>query len=270
MVYLTHKWKNNRKYLYLEEKARIEGKVKRVFQIYLGPEDGIRDRQILLQSKKLQTSTYNAGSAILWKIAQDLDFSQIISSHTAKTRNQGISTGDLLTVAVINRCLQPCSKNALSKWLERDYLGLLYPEEISLFDSQTYWNHFQYFTPQVLEDIQAELLKKLVKLVPLDLDCLLYDPTNFFTHQSYHAEDQLAKFGNSKENALISELSTSPFYAVRQMSFLYFIRPIRAIPRMLVIFKKSWRSSPIFYRYCTMISKSSLWLWIREIIMKKL
>ncbi|MHA1369264.1 MAG: hypothetical protein ACTSRA_06080, partial [Promethearchaeota archaeon] len=46
MVYLTRKVKKGKTYLYLEEKARIKGKVRRTWQIYLGPEDKLKDLSI--------------------------------------------------------------------------------------------------------------------------------------------------------------------------------------------------------------------------------
>lgn len=199
MVYLTHKWKKGRKYLYLEKKARIEGKVKRIYQIYLGPEDKIEERQILLNIEKLDIETYSAGSAILWQVAQELQLGQIINQATGKKRNQGLTVGDYILVAIVNRCISPCSKNSIGKWISKDYLGILFQDATEKFKSQTYWNHFQYFTPELLEQIQREITNLVLRKFDVSLDCILYDPTNFVTHSGYHDEDHLAQFGNSKE-----------------------------------------------------------------------
>lgn len=199
MVYLTHKMKKGRKYLYLEKKARIDGKVKRVFQIYLGPEDKIEERGTLLNSDKLKIKTYSLGSAILWNVAEEIGLRQVINEHTLKKRHQGLTVGDYITVAIINRVIEPCSKNSLSEWLENDYLSILYQDAIDQFNSQSYWNHFQYFDPELLQTIQRDLTRSVLDQFDIELDCVLYDPTNFYTHQTFHDDDQLAQFGNSKE-----------------------------------------------------------------------
>lgn len=199
MVYLTHKWKNNRKYLYLEHKARIDGKVKRVFQIYLGAEDKIVDRHVLLNMSKLESRTYNFGTAILWQVAEKIGLRDIINAHTNKKRNQGISVGDYILISAINRCVGACSKNTTADWIREDYLNFHYQNHLNQISSQGYWNHFQYFSPEILETIQAQVTKIVLETFKIDLDLVLYDPTNFFTHQSIHDDDQIAQFGNSKE-----------------------------------------------------------------------
>ncbi len=199
MVYLTHKWKKNRKYLYLEKKARIDGKVKRVFQIYLGAEDKIEERQIMLNSGKLEIRTYNVGTAILWHVAERIGFLDIINESTDKKRKQGISVGDYILVGILNRCVDPCSKNSIPDWLKGDYLGFRYQDFINHLDSQGYWNHFQYFTPDILAEIQSVVTKTVLEEFKITLDLILYDPTNFFTNQGIHKDDQIAKFGASKE-----------------------------------------------------------------------
>lgn len=199
MVYLTHKWKKNRKYLYLEEKARIDGKVKRVFQIYLGPEDKIRERRILMNIDKLKTRTIDFGSAVLWQIAEQIQLREILNDMTVKKRDQGLSVGDYLAISIINRCLSPCSKSQLTTWLKNDYLGFIYGQDLDQINSRGYWHHFQYFSDEIIEKIQSKLLQSVLSQFNIKLNCVLYDPTNFFTHQSFHGEDQLAKFGNSKE-----------------------------------------------------------------------
>jgi len=199
MVYLTHKWKKGHKYLYLEKKARIEGKVKRVFQIYLGPEDKIEEHHIMLNIDKLQTRTYDMGSAVLYDMAEELGLRDVINRHTDKKRNQGFSVGEYLVIAIINRCLRPCSKNTLREWLEGDYLGILYKDAINQISSQAYWNHFQYFSTDLLQQIQREITATVLDLFDVELDCILYDPTNFITHGGHHDDDHLAQFGNSKE-----------------------------------------------------------------------
>ena len=43
MVYISRRKKKGKYYLYLEESARIDGKPRRVWQKYLGPEEKLKD-----------------------------------------------------------------------------------------------------------------------------------------------------------------------------------------------------------------------------------
>jgi len=205
MVYLTRKKKNGKYYLYLEKSAWINGRSRRVWQKYLGPEDRLQtlDFNGLLTKHvdiiNVQTIEFGI-SAALWQMAEEINLAGIIDTNTAKEREQNLSLGEYITIAAINRCVAPCSKSKLKRWYEKDWLSTRYDIDPKVLNAQTYWNHFQYLSKEVLGQIELALGQFVVDKYDLDLDSLFYDPTNFFTFSKGSEESELLQFGHSKEN----------------------------------------------------------------------
>ena len=205
MVYLTRKKKKGKYYLYLEEKAWINGRTRRVWQKYLGPEDKLKDikfNSLLTRlANKVEVKIIEFGiSAALWQMAEEIELAKIIDAHTGKERNQNLSLGEYITIAAINRCVAPCSKSKLKQWYEKDWLSTRYDIEPKVLNAQTYWNHFQYLNKEVLAQIELAFGQFVVDKYDLDLDSLFYDPTNFFTFSKGGEGSELLQFGHSKEN----------------------------------------------------------------------
>ena len=205
MVYLTRKKKKGKYYLYLEEKAWINGRTRRVWQKYLGPEDKLKDIKfnslLTRHANKVEVQTIEFGSsAALWQMAEEIELAKIIDANTGKERKQNLSLGEYITIAAINRCVAPCSKSKLKRWYEKDWLSTRYDIDPKVLNAQTYWNHFQYLSKEVLVQIELALGQIVVDKYDLDLDSLFYDPTNFFTFSKGSEESELLQFGHSKEN----------------------------------------------------------------------
>ncbi len=205
MVYITRRKKKGKIYLYLEESARINGKPRRVWQKYLGPEERLKDLNLsglfTKHEDSLKISTLGFGlSSALWQIAEFIELTSIIDKHTNKKREQGLSVGEYITIAAINRCCSPSTKSKLGLWFEKDWLSTQYDIKPKILNASTYWNHFQYLDETILENIEISLNKVVLNKFKLDLDNLFYDPTNFFTFSAGTGDDGLLQFGHSKEN----------------------------------------------------------------------
>ena len=205
VVYLTRKKKKKKYYLYLEESAWVDGKSKRLWQKYLGPEERLKDLNFhgyltkFKENVSIQTLEFGI-SATLSQIAKEIGLIKIIDDNTDKFREQGLSVGEYITIAAINRCSAPCSKSKLSKWFKRDWISSQFDIDPKILNAQTYWNHFQYLSAEKLNDIELAINKVVIKKFDLNLDSLFYDPTNFFTFSKGNGEDGLLQFGHSKEN----------------------------------------------------------------------
>jgi transposase len=204
MVYLTRKKKKGKYYLYLEESAWIDGKSKRLWQKYLGPEDRLGElnfRGLLTKSKEnVSLQSFEFGiSAALFQIAKKIHLSQIIDANTNKNRDQGLTLGEYITIAAINRCTNPCSKSNLTQWFEKDWLSSQFEIDPEMLNAQTYWNHFQYLPQEKIEEIDLAINRMVIKTFDLSLDSLFYDPTNFFTFSKGTRGQELLQFGPSKE-----------------------------------------------------------------------
>jgi transposase len=201
MVCLSKKKKNGKYYYYLEERAWINGKSTRLWQKYIGPEDKLKEMSISLSPKKVEYKKMEfGGSAALLHVANKIGLIEVIDQVAGKKREQNLSLGEYMLINIINRCIAPTSKTQLGKWFEQDYLSTVFDIEPEILNAQTYWNHFQRLTEDNIASIEAQLIENVLDSYKLDLSCLLFDPTNFFTFLEEHEDQQLAKFGHSKES----------------------------------------------------------------------
>src|SRR3989304_5612168 len=75
MVHLTRKTRNGINYLYLEERAWIDGRSKRLWQKYLGREDKIQELDTTFAPEKLEYQSLEFGcSAALLSVAKNIKF----------------------------------------------------------------------------------------------------------------------------------------------------------------------------------------------------
>jgi len=201
MPHILRKKVGGRYYLYLVKSARVDGKSKKIWQKYLGPEDDIQNAISFNTIKDIQCETLSFGiEAVLLDAAQKIDLAAIIDKHVSKKRDQGLSVGEYIMLAAINRCAFPCSKDALGPWFTTTFLPNVFPIDASVLNSQTYWNHFAYFDATIIEAIETELTEKMLKDFDIPLETVLYDPTNFYTFIEDHEDNELPHNGHSKEH----------------------------------------------------------------------
>jgi len=201
MVCLSKKKQNGKYYYYLEERAWINGKSQRLWQKSLGREDKLREMSISLAPREMEYKTLEFGSSVaLLQIARKIDLVKTIDSVAGKRRDQNLTLGEYMLINTINRCVSPASKSQLADWFSKDYISTIFPISPEILNASTYWNHFQLLDEEKLTQIEIELTKTVLEEYQLDLSCVLFDPTNFYTFISEHDNDQLAKFGHSKES----------------------------------------------------------------------
>ena len=201
MASLTQKNIHGHKYYYARISKRVNGKPKIVKTIYLGTVDKIiKNAQAadqIPQAEEVYIAELGA-TAALFDIANRLKFVEIIDSHLAK-RKQGPTVGQYILTAAINRATQPTSKAALAEWFENTIgpgLMAIKPKQLT---SQAFWNHMDRLTQPILINIENDLLVKIIDEFKIDLNCLLYDATNFYTYINTKTESQLAQRGHNKQ-----------------------------------------------------------------------
>ncbi|MFW9882505.1 MAG: IS1634 family transposase [Candidatus Thorarchaeota archaeon] len=200
MVHLIKKKVNGNEYCYLQENVRINGKTKRLWQIYLGPTKRIQEYALLTKPEKLEYETVEFGADVaLYNIAKKIKLIEVIDRHTDKKRSQGLTVGEYILIAAINRCIKPYSKRMLSNWFRKSFLTGYFQISSEILNSQTYWNHFSYLNDDIYRKIEVELSKIILDEYNLDLNCVLYDPTNFYTYIQEHENNELPAKGHSKE-----------------------------------------------------------------------
>jgi transposase len=204
MASLTAKKINGHTYYYLRQCAWVDGKPKIVKQIYLGSADAIA--AVLGKTPSALTVVPGApvlefgAIAALYELSQHLGIAELIDRHVPKRGGQGPSVGTLLTLAAINRAAGATSKAQLATWYERTSLCRLMKLKPGQLTSQRFWDNMDRVPEEAIVEIERELSARVVKEFDLDLRCLFYDATNFFTFiDTFNTRSTLAQRGKSKE-----------------------------------------------------------------------
>jgi transposase len=199
MPSLTKKIVRGRPYYYLRECQRVHGKPKIVSTIYLGSPENIRERLLRPQPAEIAFQEFG-GSAAAFSVAQALDVVATIDRQVHKRGNQGPSVGQYLLLAALNRCVAPTSKARIAAWYENTVLRRLLPLAANQLTSQRFWDNMERVSQEQIAAIEQELAQTAVSRFGLELRCLLFDATNFFTFlDSFNLRAQLPQRGPSKE-----------------------------------------------------------------------
>jgi transposase len=213
MAALVHKKKKGRYYTYWVRSARVDGKPRIVEQIYLGPKERVLEEIKAAYTRgtppgggslrRLQNREFGA-SALLWHWAQKLGLAEIVDRHVpapAAKRRARFSVGQYLTIAALNRAIDPSSKRALyDDWYRDSVLARLWKAKRSDLASQRFWDHMNQVEPEHIERIQHDLLVRLRELFPLGEETVLYDATNYFSFiDTFNERTLLAQRGENKQ-----------------------------------------------------------------------
>ena len=201
MASLTHKIINGHKYYYARVCKRVNGKPKIVETHYLGTVGKMiqnsQQSQDIPEAREVCIQQLGATSA-LYDIAKRLQLVEIVDHHVTK-RKQGPTVGQYMLIAAINRAAHPTSKSALAEWFENTVGPRLFAINPKQLTSQAFWNHMDMLKKDDLINIENALLTRLIQEFKIDLNCLLYDGTNFYTYINTKTKGKLAKRGHNKQ-----------------------------------------------------------------------
>jgi transposase len=199
MASLTKKMIAGKPYFYLRQCQRVDGKPKIVWTHYIGSPDRLVQR--LMRPEPLRVTLHEFGaSAAVFAVAQELQLIETIDRHVPKRSGVGPSVGQYLAVAAFNRCIAPRSKARLAGWYRKTALRRLLPMASSQLTSQRFWDNMDRVGEREIVAIERDLSATAVSRFGLDLRCLLFDATNFFTFvDSFNQRAKLAQRGHCKE-----------------------------------------------------------------------
>jgi len=206
MASITKKMIRGKPYYYARECKRINGKPKIVWQQYLGrPEAIIRTMtqpaqatDVLPKPKEAIIVEFGAIAA-LYDLSKRLNLTEHIDRHTPK-QGSGPSVGDYLLVAILNRCVAPCSKAGIAKWFQTSVLRRLMNINSGQLSSQRFWENMDRVSTGVIESIEKDITMQMVHDFDIDLKRVLFDGTNFFTFiDTFNDRCTVAQRGKSKE-----------------------------------------------------------------------
>ena len=187
-----------RTYWQIVESRRINGKPRPIVLLHLGTAEGLLRRLQEGAGKPLKAKTLQFGAiAALWNIARELNVIPIIDEQVNK-REQGLSCGQYLLLAALNRCVAPCSKAALYDWYRKGVLQRLIPASQQALTSQRFWDHMSYLDAKQIAAIEERITAELIRRFDIDLRTLVFDATNFDTFIDTQTDSQLAQRGHAK------------------------------------------------------------------------
>ncbi len=207
----THPWRDmqrleaksihGRTYYYLSLWGWRNGKCRRLSQKYLGkPEDIARAVEGTGPAPQYAVVLDWGLPQALWQEAERAQVVQQVDQLCPK-RQQGLSTGDYIRLAAINRACEPVSKQAMWDWVSHTSLPRLWPEASApQLTSQHFWDHMDRIPPETAQAIWQQLIAAVLQREQIELSQVCYDGTNFYTFiDTFNLKCQVAKRGKNKQ-----------------------------------------------------------------------
>lgn len=192
---------SGRTYYYLSLWGWKNGKCRRLSQKYLGkPEDIARAVEGARPAPEYAVVLDWGLPQALWQEAGRAQVAQHVDQLCPK-RAQGLSTGDYIRLAAINRACEPVSKQAMWDWVSRTCLPRLWPEaSAAQLTSQHFWDHMDLIEAQSAQSIWQQLIDAVLQREQIQLSEVCYDGTNFYTFiDTFNLKCQVAKRGKNKQ-----------------------------------------------------------------------
>lgn len=225
MAYITHKIKKGIPYYYAEECQRVNGKPKRIWQKYLGSLPKILSAIEGSKKKPTYAEIFQFGCpAAYLNVVDEFKIVDILNKTFTK-RNQGLSIGFYLTLAAINRGIEPSSKRNMWNWFQKTILLKKFPDVTkSALSSQRFWDNMSLVEEDKIQDAWMKLINMILEKEKIDLSCVSYDGTNFYTFiGTFNMRCSIAKRGKNKQGRRdLRQVSYALFCTRKDQIPLYF------------------------------------------------
>ena len=225
MAYLTRKRIKGKTYYYVEECERTKGKVHRKWQKYLGTIEKIVKAVDAPVPAPAYAEVFDFGCpAVYWDAVTHLGIIPTLDSVLPK-RNQGMSIGQYLALAAMNRGIKAVSKNSMWQWFQTTMLMRVFSGATkNSLSSQRFWDVMSLVPENQLASIWGTLVDSVLDRHPIDLSCASYDGTNFYTFiGSFNTHSSLAQRGKNKQGRTNLRQINYALFCTRKDQFpLYF------------------------------------------------
>jgi len=201
MERLEAKKVNGHTYYYYSKWARVEGRCRRVWQKYLGR---LKD---IVQAVEGGGPTPAYAEVFQWGLPQALwnecQRAEVIGhvDRQCPKRRQGLSTGEYLTIAALNRAISPESKRSMWEWFSQTVLLRHLPEATAdRLASQQFWNHMDRISEESCRAIWKNVVRGVFARERVSLESICYDGTNFYTFiDTFNTHCDLPRRGKNKQ-----------------------------------------------------------------------
>jgi transposase len=201
MEILEPKKINGKTYYYYSKWAWKDGRCRRVWQKYLGKPGNIAKAVQGAGPAPLFAEIFHYGlPTSLWN---ELSIAQVvkITNTLCQKRQQGLSVGEYLSIAAINRAICPKSKNSIWEWFSKTTLFRQLPlASKKALSSQRFWDHMDKINGHQSLTIWKNILAGVIKREKIDLSSVSYDGTNFYTFiDTFNFKCRIASRGKNKQ-----------------------------------------------------------------------
>lgn len=201
MEHLEKKKINGKYYYYYTEWGWVNGKCKRLWQKYLGKLQDIVKAVEGNRQSPLYAQVFHYGlSTALWK---ESEIAQVIThiDQLCSKRKQGLSTGEYIAIAAMNRAYSPVSKKSMWEWFSQTSLMRHFPKASQTgLKSQRFWDHMSKISKNTTIFIWKNIIKGVIKREEIDVSSVSYDGTNFYTFiDTFNMRCKIAKRGKNKQ-----------------------------------------------------------------------
>src|SRR5659263_789823 len=208
-------------YWYAVEMARINGKPKQVWQMYLGTAEKIIEMMKGSEDNpyaRFKSFQYGKIAAIL-QMSEELKFIEIVNKYTDKKLMAGLTVGEYLLLDIIGKSSSISSENGLEEWFKNSALSILwkFPHKLSC---QNFLNHMGYIDQATIKNIEIDISRILIE-TGIKPSILYLDESNWFTYgDNYDNKSELLKKGFNKKHrydknqvgvALVTNRDNIPF-----------------------------------------------------------
>ena len=183
-----------RKYLYLIENQRINGKVVQVMQKCVGSPDKVNDLFSLKKPAHIASFSFGKPAAFI-KAAEEVGLTDSINRNIDRKKLGGLTPAQYLLLIIIGRSEHALSRNVLDEYFKESSLQFFWNPKYKL-SSQNFLNYMNELDEKTIQNIELDISRSLIKR-GLKPTRLIFDTTNFYTHIN-HGEN-LPQKGNSKE-----------------------------------------------------------------------
>lgn len=184
MASLYKKVINGKPYWYLREMGRVDGKPKLVSERYLGTAAEIESlldaREAAVLPERTRHLDYGAVAAV-WGLLTDLDVAGLIDQHAPAVPGLPLSPGTYLTLAVLNRVVDPCSKSGFADWWKATAADRFTKIPASALDHRRFWDAMHAIPTDALARIEHTIALAVCDKFGLDTSSVALDMTNFTT-----------------------------------------------------------------------------------------
>ena len=188
------------KYYYYSEWGWKDGKCRRLWQKYLGTlETIVRAVDGCAPAESAKVFEYGLVAA-LWEECQRQEVVQAVDTIRPK-RRQGLSVGQYMAIAAINRADDPASKRGIWDWFVDTPLRRVFPDATAqTLSSQRFWDHMDAISESDARAAWSVISSGAMRRENIDLSQVSYDGTNFYTFIStFNERCGVAKRGKNKQ-----------------------------------------------------------------------